>query len=183
MAPASCAIRCCLVDTVPVPCITVMFPFNGSSFSRALPFATQWLPSVSVRHLSGATMKALRLLLLRHAGSLSGSPTLTAAALERFARSRGPEHPAHAWTLMNRCHPLRWCLQQRDQEASQVPRQPLAPLRWPATPAARVTLACSAPHARLPPFERRKHSATSHFRGSFPSASVLAVNASCQPHG
>ena len=44
-----------------------MFPLNGSSFFRVPPFATPWLPSVSVRHFSIATMKALRLLLFPHA--------------------------------------------------------------------------------------------------------------------
>ena len=39
-----------------------MFPFNGSSFFRVPPFATPWLPSGPVRHVSNATMKALRLL-------------------------------------------------------------------------------------------------------------------------
>ena len=71
-------------------CVISAFPINGSSFFRVPPLATPWLPSVSVRHVSIAPMKALRVDASRsratHPSGCLSAVCLAAAAAARLSR-------------------------------------------------------------------------------------------------
>jgi len=57
-----------------------VFPSNGSSFFRVCSFATPWLLSVTVHHVSNATTGTLRLLWPLTSACFKGSLRLTVAA-------------------------------------------------------------------------------------------------------
>ena len=75
---------------------------SRSPFGR---LATQWLPSVSVRHLSDATMEALRLLLSVAATRFAGSSRLAAAAPMTSLAPR-VRAPAARLDVVIRCRPF-----------------------------------------------------------------------------
>ena len=102
------------------------FPINGSSFFRVPPLATPWLPSVSVRHVSIATMKALRLLPSLHVRLLWRLASAYCRCIAWLRSHHGPMLPLCAWTLLIRCRPLPGFGFGREQEFSQVHRAPFS---------------------------------------------------------
>ena len=89
------------------------FPLNGSPFFRVPPFATPWLPSVSVRHFSIATMKALRLLLFLHARLLSEACARLLPSHRLVLFARGSMLPLRVWTLFSGVALVRFCFRQK----------------------------------------------------------------------
>lgn len=162
-----------------------MFPLNGSSFFRVPPFATPWLPSVSVHHFSIATMKALRLLRFFTPTCFGGLWSLTAVASLGFIRSRF-DAPALRLDVVFRCRPCPVLFSAENWRHPKFTGFPFhAPLPWPWTPVGRSAAWPFYVVRRLtlgPRWVNGADSSQLKLSWLVPTALVLAVNASCRPH-
>jgi hypothetical protein len=164
--------------------VILAFPINGSSFFRVPPLATPWLPSVSVRHVSIATTKALRLLPSLRVRSLWRLASAYCRCIAWLRSHCGSMLPLCAWTLLIRCRPLPGFGCGREQEFAQVHRAPFsctfATVSDPGRTGRRLAFLVAS---RTVPAGSTAKTPALVLSWLNPAASLLTVNASCQPRG